>query len=241
MFENYPKVRFELPEAYKKIYNEYYKINRTGSSPVSFFSSKMEKWLHKTVAKDLKKATKPIFTLEIGAGTLNHLEYETAQAYDIIEPFTELYENNVNLEKINSIYSSIFEIEGQQKYNRIISIATFEHILDLPETVAKACTLLAGSGSMRVAIPNEGTILWKLAYELSTGLEFKALYNLKYSTIMNYEHVNTAAEVEEILCYFFADVKSKSFGLNKQLALYRFFECSKPNLEKANYHLISKS
>lgn len=129
----------------------------------------MGKWLHKQVAKDVKKTDKDIDTLEIGAGTLNHLDYEQSIiSYDIVEPFTELFEKSDQLKRINNIFSDILDIDSDSKYSRVISIATFEHIVDLPVVVAKAALLLKKNGSLRVSVPNEGTILWKLG-TLITG------------------------------------------------------------------------
>ncbi|MDR2407777.1 MAG: hypothetical protein LBE13_06665, partial [Bacteroidales bacterium] len=99
------------------------------------------------------------------------------------------------------------------------------HILNLPEVVERTVSLLNRGGVLCVAIPNEGRFLWKLGYTLTTGLEFKIKYGLDYSVIMRYEHVNTADEIEEILKYFYANVKLKLFGINKTLALYRYYEC----------------
>ena len=43
----------------------------------------------------------------------------------------------LNWLQINNIYGDIEEIDLSQKYDRITSIATFEHITDLPKVVAK--------------------------------------------------------------------------------------------------------
>lgn len=240
IISRFPKKRITLNQAYKDIYSLHYKKNRDGETSVSFITKKMERWLHKMVASDNNSySKKDISTLEIGAGTLNHLAYESSTQYDIVEPFDELYKSSKNLNQISKIYTDIFEIcEG--KYDRIISIATFEHILNLPLVIAKTCTLLNNNGVLRIAIPNEGSLLWKLAYELTTGIEFRLHYNLRYSTLMRYEHVNTATEIEILLSYFYKNVKQKSFGFGKHLALYRYFECNHPNLEKATQLINQK-
>jgi len=232
MFENYPKTRSSLPSDFQRIYNEHYKNNRDGETTGASLSQKMESWMHKKVAKDLKRASNKS-TLEIGAGTLNQLKYEKTQPYDIIEPFTELYANSPHIAHTRNIYKDIDEVEFSTKYDRITSIATFEHILDLPKVVAKCALLLNENGTLRVSIPNEGTILWKLGWKLTTGLEFKVKYGLNYETLMKYEHVNTADEIEKILNYFFKKCRCSCFGLGKKWAFYRFYECSEPNIELA--------
>jgi len=236
MFENFPKVRKPLPKAYQEIYESHYLKNREGETAATSVSQKMESWLHKKVAADLKNKSDQS-TLEIGAGTLNQLRYENTKPYDIIEPFKALYEESPLLERVRNTYDDIKEIPIDLKYDRITSVATFEHIEDLPYVVAKSSLHLNTGGSLRVAIPNEGTILWTLGWKLTTGLEYKIKYGLDYSVLMNYEHVNNANEIEEVLKYFYKTVKHKVFGLSRGLAFYRFYECKDPDLEKVNEYL----
>lgn len=236
MFENYPKVRIELPSAFKNIYAEHYKKNREGQTSASSLSQKMERWLHRKVAKDVNGIGNKS-TLEIGAGTLNQLHYEKTAPYDIIEPFAELYINSPLKNKVNRIFKDIDEVGETDQYDRITSIATFEHITDLPKVVAKTCVHLKDNGTLRVSIPNEGTFLWKMGYRLTTGIEFKLKYGLDYSVLMNYEHVNTAKEIEHVLNFFYGKVKCSCFGINKRIAFYRFYECSDPKRELAKEYL----
>ena len=183
MFEDFPKKRIELPEEFKKIYASHYKKNRGGKTIATSLSQKMENWLHKKVAADCKSGENKS-TLEIGAGTLNQLSFESNTPYDIIEPFKELFVNSLDLKKVNAIYSDIDEVDEKNKYDRIISIATFEHVEDLPKVVAKTCLLLKEGGTLRISIPNEGTFLWILSWKLTTGLEYKLKYGLDYSILM---------------------------------------------------------
>jgi hypothetical protein len=234
MFEEYPKKRINLPDTYRKIYLEHYKNNREGKTASSKLAQSMEHWLHKKVASDVKPDKT---TLEIGAGTLNQLHYEKTTHYDIIEPNKALYEKSPHLKYVNDIYTDINDISESLKYDRIISIATFEHIENLPNVVAKTCLLIKPNGTLRVSIPNEGTILWKLGWKLTTGLEFRFKYGLNYGLLMRYEHVNTANEIEKVLKYFYSIIKCSTRGLNKKIAFYRFYECTEPNIERARKYL----
>lgn len=238
MFDNFPKVRPELPEPFKLIYKQQYKSNRNGETTAASLAQKMEAWLHKKVAEDVPRVHE-LKTLEIGAGTLNQLHYEESSHYDIVEPFQELFTGSPLLSKVNAIYRDMDEVGLNQTYERITSIATFEHITDLPKVVAKACILLAKDGTLRTSIPNEGTFLWTLGWKATTGLEFKLKYGLDYGTLMKHEHVNTAREIEEVLTYFFGRNKCSTFGLNKAIALYRFYESSRPKLDLAKKYLES--
>lgn len=236
MFSKFPKIRPQLPPKIEEIYTQIYKQNREGKSTASSLSQKMESWLHKQVAKDIKGQSE-LYTLEIGAGTLNQLQYEYSKNYDIIEPFNELFSNSEHLHLINSIYSDINEIPLMPKYDRIISIATFEHVLNLPEVVAKSALLLNEKGSMRISIPNEGGFLWALGWRLTTGLEFRIKYKANYGDIMRHGHVNNANEIEEILRYFFADVRKINSGVVSAFSLYKFFECKMPIIERCQQYL----
>jgi hypothetical protein len=241
MFENYPKQHIELPEKYKNIYLLHYKKNRDGKSIASFFSKRLEGWLHKKAAAD-RKINENSVTLEIGAGTLNHLPYEHCRQYDIVEPFLELYKESPLLNRIRNIFKKIEDIPLLESYDRIISIATFEHLLNLPEITARACMLLKQDGVVRIAIPNEGTWLWRLSWKLTTGLEFRLKHKLKYSVMMAYEHVNSADEIEEVLNYFFKTKKCSVLGINRNTAFYRFYVCKNPDLDRAkNYLSLIKS
>ena len=104
LLKTYPRKRKELPEEYKKIYTQHYEENRKGKTKVSYLSSKMEHWLHKKVAKSSGMNKK---TLEIGAGTLNQLDFERAKIYDVIEPFHKLFEHSPNLKYVSFFTSDM--------------------------------------------------------------------------------------------------------------------------------------
>lgn len=226
ILNRYPKTRTSLPEDFQKIYTSHYLKNRSGNTVATSLSSKMESWMHKKVAADCIINPDNI-TLEIGAGTLNQLSYESPKVYDIIEPFSDLFKHSENIKRVRNIYNDVSEIKEEKIYDRIISIATFEHILNLPEVVEKSKSLLKDNGVLRVAVPNEGTILWTLGWKLTTGIEYRLKYNLDYSILMKYEHCNTSSEIEYILKHYFKSVKRSVFGVSKALGFYCYYECRK--------------
>ena len=136
ILKKFPKKRIVLSEEYLRIYNEHYKSNRGGEGFANKIAQKMESWMHKKVSK-----RKGEDILELGAGNLNHIKYENSfKNYDIVEPFRELYENNSELSKVRKEFNSIFEV--QNKYDKIVSIATLEHLLNLPKEIAYCKNLL---------------------------------------------------------------------------------------------------
>ena len=234
MFENFPKMRPPLPEEIRDIYSVHYKSNREGQTTAASLAQRMESWMHRQVARDVANpqvSTK--VTLELGAGTLNQLQYEPAvDTYDIVEPFTDLYKSSPLLGKVRNVYSDISEIPSSCGYDRITSVATLEHICNLPEVIARSGLLLADKGVLRASVPSEGTLLWTLGWKLTTGLEFKLKYGLDYGLLMKHEHVNMAKEIEEVLEYFFKEIKCKVFGLSKSISLYRYYECHNPKIDR---------
>lgn len=228
LLKTYPRKRKELPSEYKKIYDQWYEKNRKGTTKVTHFSSALEHWLHKKVAKTSGDDKK---TLEIGAGTLNQLDFEHTKVYDIVEPYKKLFDNSVNLKYVRNVYSDISEV-NEINYDRITSVACFEHVENLPDMVLASTKLLAPNGKLCVSIPNEGRFLWKFAYTMTTGREFKKLYGLEYETLMRYEHINTADEIEQILKYYYSNVKMSLLGVGKTFSFYRYYECSCPKVGK---------
>lgn len=224
LLATYPRKRKELPKEYQAIYDQHYSENRNGKTKASYFSSKLEHWLHNKVAKTSSADKK---TLEIGAGTLNQLDFEQPTVYDIVEPYKKLFEDSPNLKYVRNVYSDISEI-SDEKYDRITAVACFEHIDNLPDVVQKCVELLDKNGTVCISIPNEGRFLWKFAYTMTTGREFKKRFGLEYETLMRYEHINSADEIEQILKYYFKSVKMSLLGIGKTFSFYRYYECSNP-------------
>jgi hypothetical protein len=86
IFSRFPKSRSLLSAGFLEIYEHHYRQNRKGETPASSLSRKMETWLHKKVAADVVNDHHKS-TLELGAGTLNQLKYESTGPYDVVEPF----------------------------------------------------------------------------------------------------------------------------------------------------------
>jgi SAM-dependent methyltransferase len=226
-FSGFPKTRPTLPPEYQKIYLQHIQENRHGQSPASSLSTALEGWMHRRIARE---AREDLATLEIGAGTLNHLRYESRHAaYDIVEPARYQFEKSPYLSRVRSVYDDVKEIPPDTRYDRIISIATFEHICNLPEVVAQSGLLLKPGGRLCAAIPAEGGPLWKLGWKLTTGWEFKRRYGLDYEVMMRSEHVNTWKEVADVLNYFFRRVEVSYLGITRSLSFYQVYLCRDPD------------
>jgi len=237
----YPKTRPELPEPYRAIYTAHYRTNREGLSPASSLSKKMETWMHRSVAGDVAGGNAGRSTLEIGAGQLNHLSFEPGSLpYDVVEPRNELCFASPQIQRVRNVYSSLDQIRDTE-YDRIISIAAFEHYRNLPAVVASCGLLLAPNGALRIAIPSEGALLWKLGWLLTTGLEFRIRHGLDYGVLMRHEHINTADEIRTVLRTFFTDIRIRIFGIVPSLSFYQFFECRHADRDLCRRYLESAS
>ena len=233
LLARYPKQRPPLTPAIQAIYERQYQENRSGKTPAASAAQRLESWMHRRVASDVAGgAVKP--TLELGAGTLNQLPYEKWTApYDIVEPFAALFEEVPERTRVRDVFADISDVPAARRYARITSIAALEHVCDLPLVLARAAMLLEDGGSVRAAYPAEGGLLWTAGWMLTTGLEFRLRHGLDYGVLMRHEHVNTAAEIEALVTALFGDVRIASFGLGRQLSLYRFLEAGRPDLALA--------
>ncbi|MCL2057335.1 MAG: class I SAM-dependent methyltransferase, partial [Oscillospiraceae bacterium] len=158
------KTRPVLPPEYQKIFDDHYKDNREGKGIMAFLSQKMDTWMHRKVAQSMFSGNT---VLEIGAGTLNQLKYELPAhpVYDIVEPFKKLYADSPYLSKIWAVYDDISQIPKENKYDRIISIAAYEHILNLSEALEHTTSLLSpgppgGGGALFFVFFLEGLSLF---------------------------------------------------------------------------------
>lgn len=231
-FSKYPKIRPPLPAKLQELHEKIMLENREGKSLGSKLSNFFERWLHLKVVRNSPRNLSTLDTLEIGAGRLNHLEYEgPSRYYDIVEPRDFLYKNSPLVKKIRTAYSDISDIPATNRYDRIISIAVLEHVLNLPSVVASAGLLLKPDGVFCVSIPSEGELPWHLACSISTGLEYRLRTGYSYNVFLRHEHVNTAREIGETLRYFFSDVECSVLGLSPSLSIYQFFRCSLPKIE----------
>jgi SAM-dependent methyltransferase len=234
LLARFPKTRPPLPPKLAAIYTQQYLENRGGETPAASLAQRLESWLHRQVAADVKDAVTPGATLELGAGTLNQLAYEPAGgAYDIVEPFEDLYRGSPLLGGVRTTYADMGDVPRGRTYARITSVASLEHICDLPLVLARAARLLAPGGTLRAAIPSEGGFLWALGWMATTGLEFRLRHGLDYGQLMAHEHVNNAREIEALVHALFEEVEVKSFGVGRQLSLYRFMAARKPRLDIA--------
>jgi len=234
ILKKFPKKRPELSENLRSVYNEIYKDNRSGKGIGNYISQKLESWMHKTIEKKSMNITSKK-CLELGAGNLNHLKYHNKdEVYDIVEPFKKLYEDSPDLNKINKVYSEIFDINYKKEYDRIISIVVLEHLTNLPKVLEKCSEILKTDGIFQAGVPCEGEFAWYCGWKFGTGIPFWLKYKENYSELMKYEHVNSFSEIIKLVKYYFRDVEIKRSPLpfflkTKHASFYAYVEAKNKN------------
>lgn len=238
ILKRYPKTKIPLSKKHTDVYEKEYKLNRDGKGLLFSTLRLLESWLHIMISKNHAGGK----LLEIGSGTLNHIPYEKEYlSYDCIEPFKALYENSTNLKYVNNLYIDINEVPVENKYDRIISIAVMEHILDLPSIIAKTTLLLNENGVFQASIPSEGGFLWGISWRLTTAISYRIRTGLDYKSVIRHEHVNNEKEIVEIIKHFYKKVKIKRFPTPLfQLSFYSYIEAESPDIKKSMQYLENK-
>tara|TARA_B100000989_G_C19512264_1_gene459744 strand:+ start:260 stop:1000 length:741 start_codon:yes stop_codon:yes gene_type:complete len=233
IIESYPRKREPLPIEIKEIFDQHYMSNRESS--VSQFG---EKWLH-TSMDDRNNNKK---TLEIGAGTLNHLGYEAErEIYDIIEPKEFLFKKSNLTKRINNAYESLTKCPNKY-YDRIISCAVLEHITDLPDYLYESKKKMKENGIQQHSIPCEGYPMWNIPWFIFSGSIFKFKYGHSFKHVMKHEHINTFDEIFAMIKFFYKDVEVKfSYPFySKYLSFFANIKFSNPNSSNINKYVKLK-
>lgn len=209
ILDRFPKSRPPLPEAHRQRYVADYRENRQGRSGVARLVAGLEAWMHRSIAEVPGSSI-----LELGAGTLNHLPFEsTAERYDVIEPFHELWQDSPELGRVTCFYDDIREVSPDDRYDKIISVAVLEHLVELPDVIAHCALRLAAKGAFAAGFPTEGGLAWYSAWRFGTGTAYGLRTGMDYAPLMRHEHVNKAYEIDAVLRLFFPAMTIRRFPL----------------------------
>ena len=232
LLSSYPRSRPSLSVAHQSIYLDHYQENREGQSVLTRWKNKAEGWMHRRIAARQHGNE----VLEIGAGTLNHVEYEPPHlTYDAIEPFRQLWQTQPRRARLRNIYDQLDDLPKESRYDRIISVAVLEHLTELPRIIAAAALRLRQGGRFQAGIPSEGGLLWGLAWRFTTGVKFRLDTRLSYAQIMRHEHVNEAPEIMSLVHWLFNRVETERFPLSGHHAsFYTVFEAWEPRLPRCD-------
>jgi hypothetical protein len=230
LLDSYPRTRPPLSAAHQRLHIEEYRRNRGVYGGRLFrLTATLEGWMHRRVARRRTDGR----LLELGAGTLNHFQYEQALEYDIVEPLPALYRDSAARCRVTRAYANIADIPRQDRYSRIISVAVLEHAEDLPRLVARSGLLLGQGGVFQAGIPAEGGMLWGLAWRMTTAIAYRARTGLPYAPVLRHEHLNAATEIIAIIRYCFRSVRLSWFPLpSRHLSFYCYIEAHDPDADR---------
>ena len=237
LLESYPRRRPPLTPAHEEIFAQQYRINREGSGAVEGLAQRLERWMHARVAE---LPGGPI--LELGAGTLNHLRYESPDdAYDVVEPFHELFAGRPEMGRVRSFFDDVGDIPADRSYHRIVSVAVLEHLTDLPRDLAGATLHLRPDGAFQAGIPTEGGLLWWIGWRFSTGISYRLRTGLDYGVVMRHEHVNRAPEILALLRHLYGNVRIRRFPFpGHHASFYTYVEARAPDHDRCR-QLLGRS
>lgn len=235
LLSTYPRRRPPLPPPHQRVYEREYGINRSGRGPIYGSVRLLESWMHRRIAH----GRDPARILELGAGGLDHIEYEPlALAYDIVEPLPAVYTGSPHLERVREAFGDIASVPAARRYDRILSVAVLEHQTQLPDVIARSALLLAPGGRFQAGIPTEGGFCWYLAWRFGTGLAYRLRTGLSYVPLMRHEHINRADEIEVLARHFFEWVSIGRFPLPfRHASFYTYIEAGEPFLDRCRSHL----
>lgn len=151
-------------------------------------------------------------TLEIGAGSGEHLKYERLNESQKKNYFcVDIRENMIaelhsRFPEINAIVGDCQEHMDYEDgyFDRIFAIHVLEHLPNLPAAVSEMHRLCDKSrGVLSVVIPCEGSFAYSIARKISAQRTFEARYKQSYNWFIEREHINRPYEIfGELLSYF---------------------------------------
>jgi hypothetical protein len=240
VISTYPRTRPVLPDAQREVYEAEYAINRSGDGLLYRGVAKLESWMHHKISAE--QVTGSI--LELGAGGLTHISLEpTASRYDVVEPVSEIVYSAENFPKVTRYFDSYEAFvaaaeAGDLEYRKILSVAVLEHLPNLPAVVAASALALNDDGSFHAGIPMEGGLLWESTWRMSTGVAYRLRNGFSYAPFMAHEHINSAADIEEVVGCFFSHVDRSRFPLRgKHASLYAHLRAIGPRKDLARKYL----
>lgn len=159
-------------------------------------------------------------TLEIGAGTGNHLLREKLSPLQKENYVVcELRKNMAEALKLKHPEIQVILQDCQTKipfdddhFDRILAIHILEHLPNLPEAIKEMHRLCnKKKGVVSVVIPCEGGKLYGLARAISSKKIFEKRYHMPYKWLMDREHINRPHEIIEELSQYFVISNKRYF------------------------------
>jgi len=161
-------------------------------------------------------------TLEIGAGTGEHLKYERLDEQQKTNYFAVDIRENMVAEFRNK-FPDIRAVVGDCQmhmdfedgyFDRILAVHVLEHLPNLPAAVKEMHRLCdKNRGVLSIVIPCEGSLAYSIARKISAQRIFEARYKQSYRWFIEREHLSRPHEIFEELSPYFSLISSSYFPI----------------------------
>lgn len=161
-------------------------------------------------------------TLEIGAGSGEHMNYEKLDAEQTKNYVAVDIRENMVAElhkKFPAIQSVVGDCQQHlgfedNHFDRVLAIHVLEHLPNLPEAVKEMYRLCDKDiGTLSIVIPCEGSWAYSLARRISAKRIFEKRYNQSYRWFIEREHINLPDEILGELSKYFTMESSTYFPI----------------------------
>jgi|ERR1700733_5510232 phosphatidylethanolamine/phosphatidyl-N-methylethanolamine N-methyltransferase len=145
----------------------------------------------------VRSASSELRTLEIGAGTGTHLQYEPNGEYVALEASGQLAAQIPQRDGLSVVVADCEQRLpwDDNSFDRVLAIHVLEHLYNLPAALEEVARVLRPGGVFCVVIPCEGGALYSLGRRFTTKRIFEKRYNTPYEWMISQDHCNTAREV----------------------------------------------
>ena len=136
-------------------------------------------------------------TLEIGAGTGTHVQFEPTGEYVALEASGHLAAQIPEREGLSVVVADCEKRLqwDDDSFDRVLAIHVLEHLYNLPAALDEIARVLRPGGILCVVIPCEGGRLYSLGRRFTTKRIFERRYKTPYEWMIRQDHCNTAREV----------------------------------------------
>jgi SAM-dependent methyltransferase len=145
----------------------------------------------------VRSASSRLRTLEIGAGTGTHVQFEPNGDYVALEASPELADQIPPRDGLSVVVADCEQRLpwDDDSFDRVLAIHVLEHLYNLPVALDEVARVLRPDGIFCVVIPCEGGRLYSLGRRVTTKRIFEKRYGTPYEWMIGQEHCNTAREV----------------------------------------------